>query len=133
MLSLDASPNKDQLSEFELVQASENAVSGYTDLVRRNLFARGFAKALNDIELKAITFNRKGQAEAWFTVDRVGTIKTITAGNQIPVALHDIAVVEVLADKVLVRVNQDPHWITLGQTIGEVCSPPAEASLGAKL
>lgn len=133
VLCLDASPNKDQLSDFELVQDEENVARDYADLVRRNLFARGFAKALNDIELKAITFNRNGKAEAWFTVDRVGTIKTITAGNQIPIALHDIAVVEVLSDKVLVRVNQDPHWIKLGQSIGEVCSPPAEASLGAKL
>jgi hypothetical protein len=133
VLSLDASPHKEQLSDLEWVQDSENATSDFSDLVRRNLFARGFAKALNDIQLKAITFNRDGVAEAWFTVDRVGTIKTITAGNQIPIVLHDIAVVEVLADKVLVRVNQDPHWIELGQSIGEVCSPSAEASLGAKL
>ena len=133
VLCLDASPNKDQLSDFVWVQDPASPANDYADLVRRNLFARGFAKALNDIELKAITFNRYGKAEAWFTVDRVGTIRTIAAGNQIPVALHDIAVVEVLADRVLVRVNQDPHWITLGQSIGEVCSPSAEASLGAKL
>lgn len=133
VLCLDASPNKDQLSDFEWVRDSASSATDYSDLVRRNLFARGFAKALNDIELKAITFNRNGKAEAWFTVDRVGTIRTITAGNQIPVALHDIAVVEVLADKVLVRVNEDPHWIKLGQSIGEVCSPHGEANLGVKL
>ena len=143
VLSLETSPNKDQLSDFELVQDSDSPTNDYSDLVRRNLFARGFAKALNDIELKAITFNREGKAEAWFKVDRFGTIKTITAGNQVPVALHDIAVVEVLADKVLVRVNQDPHWITLGQSIGQVCAPPIEdkpvdtnpvdKNLGAKL
>jgi len=133
VLCLDSSPNKNQLSDLEWVHDSENQMSDYSDLVRRNLFARGFAKALNDIELKAITFNRDGKAEAWFTVDRVGTIRTITAGNQIPVALHDIAVVEVLADKVLVRVNQDPHWITLGQSIGEVCSPAVDGNLGVKL
>ncbi len=133
VLCLDASPNKDQLSDLLLVKESEGSTSDYSDLVRRNLFARGFAKALNDIQLKAITFNRDGKAEAWFKVDRIGTIRTITAGNQIPVALHDIAVVEVLADKVLVQVNQDPHWITLGQSIGEVCSPAADVNLGVKL
>ncbi len=132
VLCLEASLNKDQLCDLEWSNDSEN-LSGYSDLVRRNVFARGFAKALNDIQLKAITFNRDGKAEAWFKVDRIGTIRTITAGNQIPVALHDIAVVEVLADKVLVRVNQDPHWITLGQSIGEVCSPPVDVNLGVKL
>ncbi len=133
VLCLDASTNKDQMSDLVWTDGLESSTSDYGDLVRRNLFARGFAKALNDIELKAITFNRDGKAEAWFTVDRTGTIRTITAGNQIPVALHDIAVIEVLADKVLVRVNQDPHWITLGQTIGEVCSPAATGNVGVKL
>lgn len=133
VLSLDASPNKDQLNDLELVQDQSQPAVDNSDLVRRNLFAKGFAKALNDIELKAITFNRSGQAEAWFTVDRTGSVKTITAGNQIPIALHDIAVVEVLADKVLVRVNQDPHWIKLGQSIGDVCAPVVETSLGSKL
>lgn len=132
VLSLDASPNKDQLSDLERVRDSESSADDYSDLVRRNLFARGFAKALFEIELKAITFNRDGNAEAWFTVDRGGTIKTIVAGKQIPVALHDIAVVEVLADKVLVRVNQDAHWIKLGQSIGEVCAPPVDLNLGSK-
>lgn len=132
VLTMEASPNKDQLSDFELAKGLDEAAGNYSDLVRRNLFARGFAKALNDIRLKAITVNRFGKAEAWFTVDRIGTVKTISAGNQIPVALHDIAVIEVLADKVLVRVNQDPHWITLGQSIGDVCSPPEETSLGVK-
>ena len=133
VLSLDASASKDKLNELELVQNETDAADDYSDLVRRNLFAKGFAKALNDIELKAITFNRNGKAEAWFTIDRLGTVKSVTAGNQIPVALHDIAVVEVLTDKVLIRVNQDPHWIKLGQSIREACAPVVESNLGAKL
>lgn len=139
VLSLESATSKDQLSDLDLVLDSTSADDGgvaqpddYSDLVRRNLFARGFAKALFEIELKAITFNRDGNAEAWFTIDRGGTIKTITAGKQIPVALHDIAVIEVLADKVLVRVNQDSHWIQLGQSIGEVCAPPNDLNLETK-
>ncbi len=128
VLCLDASPNKDRLSDWTWVGPESGDDSeprdDYTDLVRRNLFARGFAKALNDIQLKAITINREGKAEAWFKVDRAGTVKVIAPGNQIPVALHDISVVEVLSNKVLVRVNQVPHWMALGQTVGEVCAPP---------
>ena len=106
------------------------APSTYDHLVRRNLFARGFAKALFDVELKAITSNREGIAQAWFRIDGRGTTKTIAAGNQIPVVLHDIKVVEVLANKVLVRVNEESHWIKLGQSIGEVCSSKLESTLG---
>ena len=122
VLCLEASTNKQQLGDWEIADEAVVASSTYDHLVRRNLFARGFAKALFDIELKAITSNREGIAQAWFRTDGRGTTKTISAGNQIPVALHDIAVLEVLANKVLVRVNEDMLWIQLGQSIGEVCS-----------
>ena len=130
VLCLEASANKEQLGVWEVVDEAAVAPSTYDHLVRRNLFARGFAKALFDVELKAITSNRDGIAQAWFRIDTRGTTKTIAAGNQIPVALHDIVVIEVLKNRVLVRVNEELHWIKLGQSIGEVCSSKQESTLG---
>ena len=130
VLCLEASANKGQLGVWEVVDEAAVAPSTYDHLVRRNLFARGFAKALFDVELKAITSNRDGIAQAWFRIDGRGTTKTIAAGNQIPVALHDIVVIEVLKNRVLVRVNEELHWIKLGQSIGEVCSSKLESTLG---
>lgn len=130
VLCLEASANKEQLGLWEVVDEAAIAPSTYDHLVRRNLFARGFAKALFDVELKAITSNREGIAQAWFRIDGRGTTKTIAAGNQIPVALHDIVVIEVLSNKVLVRVNEESHWIKLGQSIGEVCSSKQQSTLG---
>jgi hypothetical protein len=127
VLCLSASTNKDSLGQWQSIDDASVAKNDFNDLVRRNLFARGFAKALNEIELKAITSNRDGVAQAWFRLDARGTTKTVSAGNQIPVALHDIFVLEVLNNKVLVRVNDEPHWLQLGQSIGEVCSPQQEA------
>jgi hypothetical protein len=122
VLSLVSSPSQDQLSDWWALDGANPARSAYAELVSRNLFARGFSKALFDIELKAITTNRDGQSEAWFSIDSRGTIQTLTAGRQVAAALHDISVVEVLPDRVLVHVNQDPVWIKLGQSIGEACS-----------
>ncbi len=130
VLCLEASANKQKLSDWEIADEADVAPSTYNHFVRRNLFARGFAKALFDIELKAITSNREGIAQAWFRIDSRGTTKTISVGNQIPVALHDIAVLEVLTSKVLVRVNEDMHWIQLGQSIGEACSKKQENTAG---
>ncbi len=130
VLSLEASANKEQLGNWEIADEAAVAPSTYEHLVRRNLFARGFAKALFEIELKAITSNREGIAQAWFRIDGRGTTKAIAAGNQIPVSLHDILVVEVLHNKVLIRVNEDAYWIKLGQSIGEVCSPKQDNSTG---
>jgi hypothetical protein len=130
VLCLKASSNKDRLSDWQALDEATVLSSTYDEFVRRNLFARGFAKALFEIELKAITSNREGVLQAWFRTDGRGTTKTVAAGGQIPVALHDISVLEVLNNKVFLRVNEDTYWIKLGQTIGEVCSLKSEESLG---
>ncbi len=120
VLCLAQSTNKDSLGQWTL--QDETSDTKFTSLVKRNLFARGFAKALNDVQLKAITFNREGVGEAWFTVDGRGTTKTVALGQQVPVALHDIALVDIQADRVLINVNSDPHWLSLGQSLGQVCA-----------
>lgn len=126
-LSLTAAPSKDQLSEWEMIPGEHDSLQSFAPVVQRNLFAHGFAKALFDIQLKAITRNRDGQSEAWFQLDSRGKIETLTAGRQLPVPLYDISIVEVHADRVLVHVNQSPFWLTLGQSIGEVCGGKPES------
>lgn len=120
VLSMENAINDKQLGDWSMTDDAIASLPTYEPFVRRNLFARGFAKALNDIELKAITFNREGKAEAWFTIDSRGSIKTQEAGSNLPLALHDIAVVEVLQDRVLLSINQDKHWIQLGESIGDI-------------
>ena len=73
VLCLKASANKDRLSDWQATDEATVVSSTYDDFVRRNLFARGFAKALFEIELKAITSNREGVLQAWFRIDGRGT------------------------------------------------------------
>ena len=122
VLSVNNAPSKDQLSDWQLCETLRPSPASYEGLVHRNLFARGFAKALYEIELKAITFDRNGKSQAWFRVDGQGTTKTMAVGEHVPVPLHDISIEEIQPNKVLVRVNQMPYWISLGQSIGQVCS-----------
>lgn len=122
VLGLDASPNKDVLSQWQLASDARPASSGPEKFVQRNLFARGFAKALEEIQLSAITVDRYGAAQAWFRLDGRGTTETVGVGQQIPVALYDISVAEILPGKVLVHFNQTPYWLTLGQSIAQVAN-----------
>ncbi len=133
VLSLDAAPHKDILSEWQLVSAPNASTDIGNDLVHRNLFARGFARTLYEIELKAITFNRTGQAQAWFRVAADNQTKTLAVGEQIPVTLHEISVVEILPNKVLVNVNQVPLWLKLGQTIGDVIAVKDQTDVLTKI
>jgi hypothetical protein len=122
VMSLTSATRKEQLSDWQWQPKESNQATDYQQFVRRNLFAKGFAKSLNAIELKAITFDRSGKAQAWFRLDEKNTVEPVTQDQQLPVALHDISVVEILPDKVLIHVNRDPYWITLGQTVGDVCN-----------
>lgn len=131
VLCLNASVNHESLGNWEWLDKESVGSESNDALVRRNLFARGFAKALHWVGLKAITSNREGKAEAWFQIDAKGTVKSIQAGAQIPLALHDLKLLEILPNKVLVNVNQDDIWIQLGQSIGDVYTQNKE--LGDKL
>lgn len=122
VLGLDASPNKDVLSQWQLASDARPAADGPEKFVQRNLFARGFAKALEEVQLNAITVDRYGAAQAWFRLDSRGTTETVGVGQQLPVPLYDISVAEILPGKVLVHFNQTPYWLTLGQSIAQVAN-----------
>ena len=130
VLSMESSTNESNLGDWSMLPDAQLALKPPVPLVRRNPFARGFAKALNDVELRAITTNRDGIAEAWVAADARGTISKVPAGSNLPLALHDIAVVEILSDRVLVNVNEDPHWIRMGESIGEAVATKSQTSTG---
>jgi len=123
VLSLDGAKNDKDLTDWRVLPEVIAERNSNNTFVRRNLFARGFAKALYDVSLKAITVNRKGESEAWFTVDNKGTVAKIQAGGNLPVALHEIKVLALETDRAQVNVNQDVHWIKLGESIGKVTAP----------
>ena len=123
VLSLMAAASKDQLSSWRKMVDDQQQVTdtNYDQLVQRNLFAKGFAKSLYQIELKAITIDRQGQAQAWFRLDDKDNVEAIQVEQQLPVQLHSITVLEILPDKVQIQLNRESYWISLGQTIGEAC------------
>lgn len=126
VLSMVSATRKDELSDWVVAGQPRQSREEYGELVRRNLFARGFSKALFDIQLKAITLDRSGQAEAWLTIDASGAAKPLRSGQQLPMALHDISLIEILQDRVLVHVNGEAVWIALGQNLGEACNSTKE-------
>lgn len=127
VLSLATATRKEQLSDWQWQPDESTHTPDYQRFVRRNLFARGFSKSLNQIELKAITFDRTGQAQAWFRLNEQDKVQAIRQDQRLPVDLHDISVVEILPDKVMIHVNREPYWITLGQTVGDICNPQPDS------
>lgn len=123
VLCLDDAASDSALSDWIITEEASEQLSQGDVLVQRNPFAKGFAKALRDMELKAITVNRQGATQAWFSTNARGRIEKVEAGKLIPSPLHDIMVATIDTDRVLIRYNDSEHWIKLGESIGEVVEP----------
>jgi hypothetical protein len=124
VLSLDAAAKKDELGSWRLITVEGSASDAPSDFVRRNLFARGFAKSLNEIKLKAITSDKAGRQQAWFSLPANRHSVAVGVDENLPLPLHEITVIEILPGRVLVRVNANPLWLDMGQSIGSVLMPP---------
>ena len=126
VLCLDKAIHEKQLSDWQLTADATEALKPATMLIERNPFAKGFARALQTLELKAITVNREGVTQAWFATDGRGRIEKVPAGQSIPNHLHDVYISQIESDRVLVRLSESEYWIRLGQTVGQVVAPQAE-------
>lgn len=123
VLCLDKAVNENELSEWELTADATGELKPPTTLVQRNPFAKGFARALQDLELKAITVNRQGVTEAWFSTGARGRVEKVPAGQSIPNHLHDVFVAQIESDRVLIRLTDSEHWVRMGQSVGQVVAP----------
>jgi hypothetical protein len=126
VLCLDKAVQSEQLSDWELTDDAAGGLAPTTALVQRNPFAKGFARALQDLELKAITVNRQGVTQAWFSTDGRGTVQKVPAGESIPNPLHEVFVAQIESDRVLVKFNDSEHWIRLGQSVGQIVAPQGQ-------
>ena len=122
-LSLKNADREQQLSDWVRDPNSIVDREHYAPLVRRNLFARGFSKTLAQIRLHAITFDREGAAEAGLASKPNESPHILKIGDSVPVPLHDVRVLAVELEKAKLWVNDSECWVSIGQTLGEVCNP----------
>jgi hypothetical protein len=126
VLCLDKAIHDKELSDWQLTAEAVEDLKPATTLVERNPFAKGFARALQTLELKAITVNREGVTQAWFATDGRGRIEKVPEGQSIPNHLHDVFVADIESDRVLVRLSESEYWIRLGQSVGQVVAPQSD-------
>ena len=126
VLCLDKAIHDMELSDWQLTAEAIGELKPATTLVERNPFAKGFARALQTLELKAITVNREGVTQAWFATDGRGGIEKVPEGQSIPNHLHDVFVADIESDRVLVRLSEREYWIRLGQSVGQVVAPQSD-------
>lgn len=128
---LQATDRKDQLTQWVRDPQQQPSASTLASFVQRNIFARGFSKTLAAVRLQALTFNRKGEGEAWFDLGQGKTTQIITLGQKLEIPIHDIVLIGVDGDIAKLRVNGTELNLAIGQTIGQVLDPQPNSVPGS--
>lgn len=127
-VSLQAAEREDQLTQWIRNPQQEPSASVLASFVQRNIFARGFSKTLAAIRLQALTFNRRGEGEAWFDVGEGKSTQIINLGQKLDIPIHDIVLLSVAGDVAKLKVNGAVIELAIGQTLGQVMAPGTNAA-----
>lgn len=127
-VSLQAAEREDELTAWVRDPQQEPSASALASFVQRNIFARGFSKTLAAIRLQALTFNRKGEGEAWFDIGQGKSAQIITLGQKLEIPVHEIILIGFQDDKAKLRVNGTEVDLAIGQTLGQVMEPASDPS-----
>lgn len=122
-VSLQAAEREDQLTPWVRDPQQEPSASLLASFVQRNIFARGFSKTLASIRLQALTFNRRGEGEAWFDVGQGKSTQIISLGQKLDIPIHEIVLLSVSGDVAKLKVNGAVVELAIGQTLGQVMEP----------
>lgn len=127
-VSLQAAEREDQLTQWIRNPQQEPSASVLASFVQRNIFARGFSKTLAAIRLQALTFNRRGEGEAWFDVGEGKATQIVTLGQKLDIPIHDIVLLSVAGEVAKLKVNGAVIELAIGQTLGQVMDPGTNAA-----
>ncbi|KLU05744.1 hypothetical protein RISK_002376 [Rhodopirellula islandica] len=128
-LSLESTEREGDLSTLVRSEQTYPPREDYNQFVSRNLFAKGFSKSLGQVRLNAITQNRGGQSEGWFSVGSPPRTQIIGQDESLDLPLHTVQVKSFEEDRVALSVNEFDCWLSLGQSLGDVLGHPAPASV----
>lgn len=118
-IGLTRAVHTDQLSTegFQRLQSSDPR--DYLVIARRNFFSQEGDAQLGQIVLSAVTTDRKGVWEAWFTTGDGQRSQVLRQGESLAIPAHDIRVLEIQTQTVLIEVDGTSVPISLGKSIQE--------------
>jgi hypothetical protein len=121
-IALDSATQEEELSDWIPDPQVAPPPTASLAIVQRNLFATGFSKSLQALRLKAITTDRKGSLEAWFSGKEGASTTPYKAPSEVPVPLHQLQLTEIAADHVQIQIDGQSVRLNLGQSIADALS-----------
>ncbi|MFM2095596.1 MAG: hypothetical protein RIS70_2720 [Planctomycetota bacterium] len=123
VLSMQHADREDTLSTWVRDDEQADPLKVYSDLLRRNLFARGLPQALAQIRLQAITTDKSGRKEAWLGTATKSQTQIVAQGESLDLQTHKVVVEEIESERVRLNVDESRYWLALGQRLRDVVEP----------
>ena len=118
-LGLASCARDESLAEGTTSRLASEDLAIYQPIVRRDIFASDLASPLSRVHLTAITVDRDGLAQAWFRTAPEDPSVTLKRGDTLRVDAHEVEIVDILPERVIVLVDGSLAVVGLGDSLGE--------------
>ena len=119
-LGLSRCEREGQLSTVTAQRLAYNNPEAYQTIARRNLFSQAGADVLRNVTLTAVTFNRTGTPGAWLSTGSETQTQVVHRGESLEIPSHEVRVIDIQSQLVLLEVDGEVVQLSLGKTIHEM-------------
>lgn len=116
-IGLNRTDREAELSTASSPRLAAEDRSAYHVISRRNFFSQEGDALLGQVYLSAVTTNRKGIAEAWFSPGMGQRPHVLKAGDALSIPAHEIRLVEIQPQSVRLEVDGTLVTVSLGQSL----------------
>lgn len=120
-VSLKNSENETSLPSIPSDRLVSEKLEDYLGIPQRNLFGKGIlSPTVRTTRLTAITSDRFGKQEAWFSIPQKGKVLYLEEGETTTIDSLELKIISVNEDSVLLEIDGNPGRLEVGKTLAEI-------------
>lgn len=120
-LALKNSENETALTSLPSGRLVSDKLDDYLGIPRRNLFGKGIlSPTIRSTRLTAITSDRYGRHEAWFSIPQKGLTHYLEVGESAVIDSLELKVTEIKGDSVRIEIDGNPGLLEVGKSVADL-------------
>jgi hypothetical protein len=120
-VSLKNSENETTLTSLPSERLVSDKFEDYLGIPQRNLFGKGIlSPTIRSTRLTAITSDRFGKQEAWFSVPQKGKVLYLEEGETATIDSLELKLISVRQDSVVIEIDGNPGVLEVGKTLADI-------------
>lgn len=120
-IALENSQNETSLTSLPSGRLVSENLDDYLGIPRRNLFGKGMlSPTIRSTRLTAITSDRFGRHEAWFSIPQKGLTHYLEVGESAVIDSLELKVTEIKGDSVRIEIDGNPGLLEVGKSVADI-------------